>query len=229
MAYNARHYRQLRANSSHYRQLGIRRSVIGSVSHSSIRRPADDVPWLDRPGAREALAAHPDLATFPTAVQTELPRWIDDGALHLTGYLSADLVDTINNEVDALLDTGDLDFHFRDRRVMDSAKHSEAVRRAVEDGQLLRLLGFLLGREVTLFRTINFIEGSEQAAHSDAFHMTTEPKGYLVALWVALEDVTPESGPLFYYPGSHRLPYVMSEDLHAGGNPLFVAEGKDEL
>ena len=35
--------------------------------------------------------------------------------------------------------------------------------------------------------------------------MTTEPLGYLIAIWVALEDVTPDSGPVYYYPGSHRI------------------------
>ena len=66
---------------------------------------------------------------------------------------------------------------------------------------------------MNLFQTIDFFVGSEQAAHSDSFHMTTEPMGYLIAIWVALEDVDPESGPVYYYPGSHKLPYVMTEDL----------------
>ena len=83
----------------------------------------------------------------------------------------------------------------------------------VEDPELLRLLSFLIGREAALFQTINFFLGSQQSAHSDSFHMTTEPPGYLAAIWVALEDVEPGAGPLFYYPGSHRLPYVMTEDL----------------
>ena len=32
-------------------------------------------------------------------------------------------------------------------------------------------------------------------------------------MWVALEDIDEGSGPVFYLPGSHRLPYVMTEDL----------------
>jgi len=42
--------------------------------------------------------------------------------------------------------------------------------------------------------------------------MTTEPLGYLIATWTALEDVQDGAGVLQYYPGSHKLPYVMSED-----------------
>src|ERR1700681_2990723 len=33
------------------------------------------------------------------------------------------------------------------------------------------------------------------------------------AAFLAFEDVSPESGPSVYYPGSHRLPYVFAEDV----------------
>jgi ectoine hydroxylase-related dioxygenase (phytanoyl-CoA dioxygenase family) len=48
--------------------------------------------------------------------------------------------------------------------------------------------------------------------------MTTYPLGYLMAAWIALEDIHPDSGPLFYYPGSHKLPYVLNEDFNAGSS-----------
>ena len=28
----------------------------------------------------------------------------------------------------------------------------------------------------------------------------------MVAAWIALEDVSPDAGPLRYYPGSHKIP-----------------------
>jgi ectoine hydroxylase-related dioxygenase (phytanoyl-CoA dioxygenase family) len=43
--------------------------------------------------------------------------------------------------------------------------------------------------------------------------MTTYPLGYLTAAWIAMEDIHPDSGPLVYYPGSHKLPYVFSKDV----------------
>jgi len=43
--------------------------------------------------------------------------------------------------------------------------------------------------------------------------MTTYPEGYLVGAWVAVEDIHPDSGPLVYYPGSHRLPYYLSKEV----------------
>src|SRR5204863_7606102 len=58
-------------------------------------------------------------------------------------------------------------------------------------------------------------------------HTNTGPMGYLIAIWVAREDVAPVSGPLFYYPGSHRLPYVLSEHLDAARNRLVLDETKE--
>ena len=84
--------------------------------------------------------------------------------------------------------------------------------------KLIRILEMLLGKEVLPFQTINSFYGSEQAAHSDAVHMTTFPLGFMVAAWVAFEDLDSECGPLIFYPGSHKLEYKMSEsisdDLH---------------
>ncbi len=43
--------------------------------------------------------------------------------------------------------------------------------------------------------------------------MTTYPLGYLTAAWIACEDIHPDCGPLVYYPGSHRLPYLFSKQV----------------
>jgi ectoine hydroxylase-related dioxygenase (phytanoyl-CoA dioxygenase family) len=43
--------------------------------------------------------------------------------------------------------------------------------------------------------------------------MTTYTLGYLAAAWIAFEDISADSGPLEFYPGSHRLGYVFSHDL----------------
>ena len=66
------------------------------------------------------------------------------------------------------------------------------------------------------FQTISSHKGSQQLPHSDSIHMTTYPIGYLSACWIAFEDIHPDSGPLVYYPGSHRLPYIFSQDVGIG-------------
>jgi ectoine hydroxylase-related dioxygenase (phytanoyl-CoA dioxygenase family) len=218
-AYNLRHYRELRHNSEHYRRLGLNKSVVAPIAHRDVANRGDEAerPWLDAPGAKGRLRAHPDFPSFGPEIQGKLERWIDDGFMVLEGHLSEAQVDELNAEIERLFDQGKIKYHPLSQRIMNAYRQSAAVDRVVEDPELLRLLSFVLGRPTQLFQTINFFLGSQQAAHSDSFHMTTEPEGYLTAIWVALEDVEPDAGPLFYYPGSHRLPYLMSEDLEAGG------------
>jgi ectoine hydroxylase len=115
-------------------------------------------------------------------------------------------------------------FHFDSPRITDAFHRSGAIGDVLCDPELARLLRFLMGREVRLFQTLNFLEGTEQPAHSDSFHMTTEPRGYLIGVWVALEDIDSDAGPVFYYPGSHRLPYVMTEDLGIDGGGLVTPD-----
>lgn len=54
--------------------------------------------------------------------------------------------------------------------------------------------------------SLTFSKGSEQGLHQDisAFHVW--PRNYLIGAWIACEDITLQSGPLVYYPGSHRSP-----------------------
>lgn len=212
--YNLLHYRKLRANSEHYKRLGIKKPVIAPIAHRDIdAAAAGEQSWLDRPGARKALESDPDFATFDAATQDKIRGFVDDGFLILEGHLSEETVDTVNGDIQRLFDEGVVKYHPLSPRVMNAFEHSDAIAKVVEDPELMRLLSYILGRDASLFQTINFFLGSQQSAHSDSFHMTTEPAGYLTAIWVALEDVEPGSGPLFYYPGSHRLPYVMTEDL----------------
>ena len=220
IAHNLLHYRSLRRNAGHYRELEIEKPVVGSIAHRDIGRHSDEVPWLDRPDAAERLAESAEAESFGAETRAKLARWIDDGYMVLEGHLSRADVDEINSDLERQFEQGKIKYHPLGKRVVNAFEHSEPVRRAVTDPELLRLLSFILGREVNLFQTIDFFVGSEQAAHSDSFHMTTEPMGYLIAIWVALEDVSPESGPVYYYPGSHKLPYVMTEDLGDRGGDL---------
>ena len=71
----------------------------------------------------------------------------------------------------------------------------------------------LSGHEPVPYQTIASFTGSEQQTHSDSVHMTTHPLGYMFAAWIAFEDIDEASGPVTYYPKSHRLPYVSSRSV----------------
>ncbi len=80
--------------------------------------------------------------------------------------------------------------------------------------EILDLLRILFGREPFPFQTLNFFKGSSQAIHSDIVHFNSVPSGFMCGVWVALEDIDPNSGPLSYYPQSHRLPILKSSTLN---------------
>ncbi len=96
--------------------------------------------------------------------------------------------------------------------------------RILKHPELYRWIRLLMEREPKPLQTITSHKGSQQAAHSDSIHMTTYPLGYLTAAWIAFEDIHPDSGPLVFYPGSHRLPYVFSKDVDIT-EPEFKRDG----
>jgi ectoine hydroxylase-related dioxygenase (phytanoyl-CoA dioxygenase family) len=54
--------------------------------------------------------------------------------------------------------------------------------------------------------------------------MTTYPLGGLLGVWIALEDITTENGPLHYYPGSHKLPYYLNSDYNNEGTDYMIGD-----
>ena len=81
---------------------------------------------------------------------------------------------------------------------------------------ILRLLETLYGRPAFPFQTLTFPVGTQQPPHSDSVHFSAVPDGFMCGVWVALEDIDTDNGPLIYYPGSHRWPHFGNE--HIGVN-----------
>jgi ectoine hydroxylase-related dioxygenase (phytanoyl-CoA dioxygenase family) len=69
---------------------------------------------------------------------------------------------------------------------------------------LRRLVSRLFGRTAKPFAAINFMAGSQQHLHQDMAVFHIHPHDYLVGAWIACEDISPQSGPLVFHPGSHR-------------------------
>lgn len=221
--HNLRNYGKLKSNRGLYTEFGIDRSVVRPVSHKDISNPSENIPWLDRPGAHEALKANPDAAQFDAHAQQQFGHWIDNGYMVFPGMFTA-AADRVNADMAQIVNDGSLDFDYTNSRIMNAWQSSGTVRKIVHDEQMKKMLSFVLGKKVVPFQTINFFRGSEQHTHSDFIHMTTEPKGFLVAAWIALEDIGEGQGPLHYYPGSHKLPYVLGEDFEHSSNAWSVGD-----
>lgn len=110
---------------------------------------------------------------------------------------------------ESLFQTGPV-FH---RRIQDVWKTCPAVREIATNSGILDILRFLYRREPIPFQTLNFSLGTEQATHSDTIHFHCVPHRFMCGVWVALEDIDEDNGPLHVYPGSHKLPIWDMHDL----------------
>lgn len=155
--------------------------------------------------------------------QLSLDAYPKQGYAVLEGFLKGHEVDSINAEVERLMQAGKLRFRYRNKLTQLILK-SRYVRKKGLQPELMELLGVMLRGEARLFHSINFITGSEQHTHSDSIHMTTFPHGGMLGVWFALEDIDEENGPLHYYPGSHKLPYYMNADYDNTGSYWMIGD-----
>lgn len=124
------------------------------------------------------------------------PR-IDRIRTFLAPYFQSDMTDpeTIKNACSA-------------QRVQDAWVYNEDIRRIASNPAILNLLRKLYGRTAFPFQTLNFPVGTQQHLHSDSIHFSSIPERFMCGVWLAMEDVHPDAGPLTYLPGSHKWPII---------------------
>src|ERR1039457_2092408 len=133
-------------------------------------------------------------------------------------------------------------FKFNDLHLM-----SGEVRELALDPGLASALEGALGEPAVLFGSQDYQRGSSLRMHIDSLYTTPRTPHSLAAAWIALEDVHPDSGPLFFYPGSHRIPLIESNDatphaardeeaawfdyidVHPDSGPLFFYPGSHRI
>lgn len=91
-------------------------------------------------------------------------------------------------------------------RIHQLKNQCEAANRIFENARLKEIASLIFDREAYPRSTINFYLGSQQELHQDMAVFHVFPGNYLIGVWIALEDISPDSGPLRYVPGSHREP-----------------------
>jgi ectoine hydroxylase-related dioxygenase (phytanoyl-CoA dioxygenase family) len=154
--------------------------------------------------------------TPPVASAEQRERFARDGYLVVDEVAPAETLDAIVAGLDGLFggqprEEGGVRY-FRNR-IKDAWKINEHVKALALSSASLGLLEDLYGRKPLPFQTLNFRRGTQQAPHSDAIHFSTIPEGFMCGVWVALEDADMDNGPLVYYPGSHKRPYVRPADF----------------
>lgn len=178
-------------------------------------------PWLDADDALDQISARLQRQEMSEHEAELCRQWRADGYVILPNLIENAVLDRVwaayeeaisGGRIALLPEPAGADDPYPGR-FLNPHKKIGAFCQILKHPQLLRLMTVLLGREPRPLQTIAGHKGSQQGLHSDSIHMTTYPLGYLLAAWVAFEDIDADSGPLVYYPGSHRLPYVFSKDV----------------
>jgi hypothetical protein len=167
------------------------------------------LPWIESPIYEELLAAR----TGDQEQRSDAEFYRENGYLIMRGAVPDALIERIKAEARPLFRPQVVDGARSGYRVQDAWKESVAVRELAGIPVILDKLRFLYGREPFPFQTLNFLHGSQQRTHSDTIHFSCRPARFMCGVWAALEDVTADNGPLFYYPGSHLLPEYNYYDM----------------
>jgi phytanoyl-CoA hydroxylase len=183
-------------------------------------------------GILRNLAAPPEPQARPRPLTADQERFFfDNGYLVLPGFVTDEEVEAVNDAVDLAWSdksiynnltitayTGtprnvDTYMRFLDRDARDGLYklnhlylYDHRVMSLLLSDKLQDAMGQLLGGAPFMFNGLNLERGSEQRFHFDTFYMPPRTPGKMVATWVALEDIHPDSGPLNYYPRSHLIP-----------------------
>lgn len=225
--YNFTQKKLLVRNKALYAKWGLKKSIYAPLSSNDFKDVhfatyAKDTPWSDRTTRVDGKPGWDGLK--PQIQQALAETWVDSGFALLKGYFDSSFIDAVNQEVEQLMESKAIDFNYSGRKIMFAYRKGQRLGEIAFDEGIGGALNYLMGKEMKPFQSINFEMSSEQRAHSDSIHMTTFPLGYMAAAWVALEDIGPNQGPLQYYPGSHKLEYVLNDSFDHGGTGALLGE-----
>ncbi len=154
------------------------------------------------------------VALHPSPSEADRRTYAEQGSLVVDSGLPEALIDRARADAARLIADRPFDPE-SPNRVQDAWRPSRAVHQVAIAPRVLALLEGLYERAPLPFQTLNFAVGTEQRAHADTVHFNSKPSGFMCGVWVALEDIAVDSGPVFYLPGTHRWPELTPVDWGA--------------
>lgn len=165
--------------------------------------PDGDLPPLDRADA-----------TPSSLLQQE---WCRSGRVILPGLLDDDLIDRYSAVWRP---------QFADNPTL--YLRSREARALCLHPPLVAAMSELIGEPMGLHLNLAGWTSTERDWHQDDYLNPPYINGHYVAVWLALGDIHPDSGPFQCVPGSHRWPIIRREKiLQAMGEPLPYGNDAD--
>ena len=170
-------------------------------------------PWYDQPNCHALLDELLDRGRVPAELESSFRQFLDEGWFEIENHLDDRLIKRLNAAMDHAAQTGDSGFTpGSSQRLQRMHVKYDSFWDVTTYQKTQQIIDTLMQTPSTACQVIGFINGTQQAPHQDAIHLSVFPQGYMCGAWVALEDVQPDSGELVIYPGSHRWDLVMMKD-----------------
>jgi len=181
--------------------------------------PPTNYPWFESPFFEQLL----EQSNLDQKTREIAKKIAEDGYAIVDDLGLEDMEETTDRIIEDLQprygDKGKVEeYWIYHDRIQDGWRFNRDIKRIATAPQILSLLRTLYQREPIPFQTLNFRKGTEQSTHSDIIHFSSMPLRFMCGVWVALEDIDINNGPLHYYPGSHKLPIIDLHDLGITGS-----------
>ena len=89
-------------------------------------------------------------------------------------------------------------------RIGELHRYETSANAVFNDVNIKRLCSLILQVPAFPKYSLTFERGTQQKLHQDMAVFHVLPLNHLIGVWIALEDIHPDSGPLRYFPGSHK-------------------------
>lgn len=164
--------------------------------------PDENRAWLDRAGN--------------DPINPKGKHWREHGYIVLRDFIPANLIDAYtaryqrDNGENARLgynDTGTP--YMRVQEIKDLCLYRP----------LTEILNSLIGEPMGMSLNLCNWESTERNWHQDDYLNPPEVNGHYLAVWIALDDIHPDSGPFEFVPGSHKWPVMRGEKVRAALEP----------
>ncbi len=154
-----------------------------------------------------------------------LQQWRRDGIVLFEDVVDTGLIDALTSDIDylrthyrdfdLLVETSGIQKHILDLTIEElnspglKFNSIHTISRAAARLSLTREVSVFLSHVFRdapcAMQSLTFYKGSQQPIHIDYPYVRCQsPVSHLAASWIPLEDIHPDSGPLAYYPSSHR-------------------------
>jgi|GEM_PF-1213684 len=185
--------------------------------------------WVDEPDAHDLRQAKLARGDISADLSARLTQFIDHGYCTLDLGLAPSVFDDIEPVIDQLwkyrsrtvlaaansvgngrpIPISELDDasppRFPGTRLLDSHSADAMLMSLYLNPLIHQTVRAIYDDTPVATQSLLFEYGSVQRLHRDPWFVVTNPVANLTAVWIALQDIDENSGPLTYVPGSHRL------------------------